>query len=412
MSVAEDRVTVRIRPASMSSDGRAVARLDSGRVVFVDGALPGETVTARLEHDKRSWSAARLIDVESPSPLRVVPTCPRVGAGCGGCDWAHIDVRAQSQLKSALIAEALERIGRIPDPPVSAGIDLGPWRGRTTIRAGVVDGRVALRRGASHDLVVIEGCLVAHPLLLPYLAGPSYPQARELLARCGARTGEVLVAVTPASAGRHLPEEVRVGHFHEQAAGRRWRVSARSFFQSRPDGADALASLVVEAAGSGRGGRAVDLYCGVGLFAGALADAGWTVTAVEGSSRSVDDARVNLAGTGTRVLQADVGRWPPEAAGLVVADPSRAGLGRRGAAAVAATGASRVILVSCDVASLARDSGLLAGLGYRLVSVTPVEMFPHTSHIETVGVFDRRPPSRPRTPPATSQPAGSGRPSR
>jgi 23S rRNA (uracil1939-C5)-methyltransferase len=171
-------------------------------------------------------------------------------------------------------------------------------------------------------------------------------------------------------------------------AGRRWRVSASSFFQSRPDGADALAHLVARAAQCVATGSAVDLYSGVGLFAGVLADGGWSVTAVEGSAPAVVDARVNLADAAT-VVEADVLRWQPVAASLVVADPSRNGLGSKGVEVVVGTGAGRLVLVSCDPAALGRDAGLLLAAGFRLTSATPVDLFPHTFHVEVVSVFDR-----------------------
>jgi 23S rRNA (uracil1939-C5)-methyltransferase len=173
-------------------------------------------------------------------------------------------------------------------------------------------------------------------------------------------------------------------------AGRRWRISAGSFFQARPDGADALAELVADAAErSGPPGSALDLYSGVGLFAGVLAEKGWAVTAVESSPSSAADARANLDGLPVGVVQADVGRWSPPPASLVVADPSRIGLGRKGVEVVAASGAPRLILVSCDAISLGRDSGLLSKKGYRLSEMTLVDMFPQTSHVEVVSVFNR-----------------------
>jgi 23S rRNA (uracil1939-C5)-methyltransferase len=183
---------------------------------------------------------------------------------------------------------------------------------------------------------------------------------------------------------------VHRGHIHELAAGRRWRISARSFFQTRPDGVDALAELVAAAAAeSPSPGVAVDLYSGVGLFAGVLAERGWDVVAVEGAASAADDATVNVLGLAVKVVQADVTKWNPVSADLVVADPSRSGLGRPGVATVAGTRAARLVLVSCDAASLARDAGLLAGAGYHLTSLTPVDLFPHSFHVEVVAVFDR-----------------------
>lgn len=372
----------------MTTDGRAVGRLDSGKVVFIEGALPDEDVDVVIESERSSFASGRSVRVVLASADRTVAPCPHFGEGCGGCRWQHASTAAQARYDSALIADSLRRIGRIAEPPIEAPVELAPWRGRTTIRAGVHDGRAVLRRAASHEPVAIEGCLIAHPLLLPYLSGRRYRGARAVTLRCGARTGEVLIDVAP-SGCVSLPDEVHTDHLHEIAAGRRWRISARSFFQSRPDGADALARVVAAAAGAGGGRRAVDLFSGVGLFAGVLAAAGWSVVAVEGSHRSAGDARVNLADLDVRVVEADVNGWrPDEPADLVVADPSRKGLGRDGVQTVVASGASRTILISCDAASLGRDAGLLVGQGCRLVSVTPIRMFPHSPHIEAVSLFE------------------------
>jgi tRNA/tmRNA/rRNA uracil-C5-methylase (TrmA/RlmC/RlmD family) len=219
--------------------------------------------------------------------------------------------------------------------------------------------------------------------------------ADEVVLRCGARTGERLVAATPRRARLSLPAGVQLHYFHEEAAGQKWRISAPSFFQTRADGVDALAGLVSRAAAEvadegGQAGRAIDLYSGVGLFAGVLAGAGWDVVAVEGSKSAVEDAKVNLAASPVpvQVVQADVQRWTAVPADLVVADPSRAGLGTRGVTAVAGTRARRVVLISCDAASLGRDAGLLRTAGYELRELTPVDLFPHTFHVEVVAVFD------------------------
>jgi tRNA/tmRNA/rRNA uracil-C5-methylase (TrmA/RlmC/RlmD family) len=187
-----------------------------------------------------------------------------------------------------------------------------------------------------------------------------------------------------------VPDDVRSDHVHEVAAGRSWQISAESFFQTRADGVDALVAVVGAAAGElGDVTTAVDLYSGVGVFAGALAESGWSVTAVESSRSAVGDARVNLAGLDVDVVRGDVTTRTPAHADLVIADPNRAGLGRTGVAVVVATAATRAVLVSCDAASLGRDAGLLREAGYNLTAVTPVDLFPHTAHVEVVSVFDR-----------------------
>lgn len=374
---------------AMASGGDAVARDTSGKAVFIGGALPGERVRVRLVADRRRYSTGRLEQVVDASPDRVVSRCPEVARGCGACQWQHVDVAAQQRLKVGFITEAVERSGLLcPGPTASPTLD--PWAFRTTIRAAVSDGRAGFYRAGSHQVVPVDGCLVAHPLLEELLVHTRYPGARSVLLRCGERTGERFAATSPVGHGPQLPDDVRTDHFHEVAAGRVWRISPRSFFQSRPDGADALAEIVGRAASEvGTPSVAVDLYSGVGLFAGVLADGGWSVTAVEGSHAAVGDARHNLSGLPVEVLHADVTNWVPVRADLVVADPSRLGLGHDGAGVVAGTGARRVVLVSCDAASLGRDAARLQQFGYELTAITHVDLFPHTFRVEAVSVFDR-----------------------
>jgi 23S rRNA (uracil1939-C5)-methyltransferase len=377
-------------PDAMASDGRAIARDGAGKVHFIEGALPGETVAVEVDLDRPRYADSVAVDIRQPSPDRVDPPCPRLAEGCGGCQWQHVDPAAQRRLKAGMIIDALRRIGRLDRPPLRPTVELDPWHYRTALRVGIIDGRAALRRRHAHDLVHASGCLIVHPRLAELLEGRRYAGANEVILRCGARTGERLAVTVPRGVKPDLPGDVGTRHYHEKAAGRLWRISARSFFQSRPDGADALAALVLDGASElGPPDRAVDLYSGVGLFAGALAETGWKATAVEGVRTAVDDARTNLSGLAVDVIRADVAGWAAVPAALVVADPSRSGLAAAGVGAVARTGARRVILISCDAASLGRDAGLLTGAGYGLVSVTPVDLFPQTSHIEAVSVFDR-----------------------
>ena len=380
------RLTLNI--VGIARDGSAVAHDKTGRAVFVEGALPGERVLVELRTDRRKIGRGSAVEVLDASPDRVSPPCPEVANGCGACTWQHVTQAAQRQFKAGIVRGSIERSGVVCPAPEQ--VPMAQWNFRTTIRAAVDRGRAGFFRTHSHDVVPIAHCLIAHPLLVDLLVDVRYPGAREVLFRCGARTGERLVATTPSKLASHLPDDVLQEHFHEQAAGRLWRISARSFFQSRPDGADTLAQLVVAAADElGSGSRAVDLYSGVGLFAGVLASKGWSVTAVEGSYSSVSDAQVNLDGLSVEVVRSDVTKWKPSRAELVVADPSRQGLGQQGVDTIEATGARRVVLVSCDSVSLGRDAALLQNSGFELSKVTLVDLFPHTFRVEVVTVFDR-----------------------
>lgn len=377
-------------PTSMVAGGDAIARDGGGRVVFVTGALPGERVQADVQTEHRNHAMAQVVEVLEPSPNRIAAPCPEIARGCGACQWQHIAIDAQRSYKSDIVVDALRRIGKLEPPHPAPTVELDPWAFRTTVRAAVANGRAGYRRSHSHDTLAVDGCLVAHPLVAELMVDGRYPGAAEVLLRCGARTGERLAAVTPQKGPMTVPDDVRSDHVHELAAGRSWRISAGSFFQTRADGVDALADLVIGAADAiGPAGTAIDLYSGVGVFAGVLAPRGWVVTAVESARSAVGDARANLRGLDVRVVRGDAMKWTARPADLVVADPSRTGLGRAGVAVVVATGARRAILVSCDPASLGRDAGLLRDAGYELTSVTPVDLFPHTAHVEVVSTFDR-----------------------
>jgi 23S rRNA (uracil1939-C5)-methyltransferase len=386
--------------------GEALARLGDGRRLLVDGALPGEVVDVALRSVRPRLARAAVVGVRRPAPTRVQPPCPFVAAGCGGCDLQHAAPDAQVGLKVGIVVDALRHLGGVVDPPVEAGAAL-PDRGfRTALRLGVRAGRAGFRRRRSHDVLAVEECLVAHPALSELLAEGRYGRAQEVTLRVGAVTGERLAVLHPTARGAVLPADVTVvgtdelrrgrrAWFHDEVAGRRYRISALSFFQTRTDGAAALVQAVTVAGGDelADAGRVVDAYGGVGLFAAALArpgGAGRRVVLVERSASSCADARRNLSGLDARVVNVAVERWRPGPADVVVADPARAGLGRVAVDVVAATGAAVAVLVSCDAAALARDTRLLGERGYELAQARVVDLFPHTHHVEVVSRFVRR----------------------
>jgi 23S rRNA (uracil1939-C5)-methyltransferase len=331
----------------------------------------------------------------------VEPPCPFVAEGCGGCDWQHVGPDAQRERKAEIVAEELRKATGL-DVAVGPGPDLPTEGHRTTVRGLALGGRFAFRRRQSHELVAVDPCLVVHPLLAELIAEGTFPDG-EVVLRAGARTGERLVVVGGDAEEVVVPDGVRVvsaaaldggkrAWYHEEVAGRTWRISARAFFQARPDGAEALVELVGQALEGVQGDGLADLYGGVGLFVGTVG-AGWPGrrTLVEQNPSSIADARINVVPDGVRAVRADVARWHAGRAAAVVADPPRAGLGKGGVRAVAATRAERVALVSCDPESLGRDARLLGEAGYALAGATLVDLFPHTSHLEVVSRFERHP---------------------
>ncbi|HEX2039511.1 MAG TPA: TRAM domain-containing protein [Acidimicrobiales bacterium] len=389
---------------AVAAGGDAIARDADGRVVLVEGALPGEGVVAELVEEKRDYARARVVEVVSSSPGRVAPPCSGVAAGCGGCQWQHVEPAWQARLKRDIVVDALHRIARLADPPVASEVPAVPaWGHRTTLRLAVEDGRAVYRERRGRRPVVPEQCPVAHARLEELVVDGRFGQAAEVVLRVSEATGERLVVARPTAAGVDVPADVLVvgaderprlrrAAVTEEVAGRRWRVSAESFFQSGPAAAELLVSAVRAAAGAAAGGTVVDAYAGIGLLGGSLPGVG-RLLAVERHPSAVRDARHNLADLPAEVVQAEVAAWraPSSAAvDLVVADPARPGLGGAASAALAAAGAARFVLVSCDPASLARDVRLLDGHGYALTGVQVLDLFPHTFHVEAVARFDAR----------------------
>lgn len=407
---------------ALAAGGDGIARQDDGRVVFVEGALPGERVRAEVVEAKKDFARLQTIAIVSASPDRVEPPCPQVALGCGGCDLLHAAGEAQGRLKRSIVVDALRRLGGVIDAEelVVEAVRRVPDAGyRTTVRA-VVDehGRAGLRRRRSHDPVAFDRCLVAHPLVEEVLVEGRFGSAREVTVRVGVSSQERLVIIGPRipKHGVSVPEGVRIvpGHalarpiqgrnepaIHEDIGGRTWRVSARSFFQSGPAAAQLLVDVVSAAVApvldeAGAGAALVDAYAGVGLLGGAIVGPRPDVRliAIESHPSAVSDARRNLGGIDCDVVSSPVADiemagGAASAPDVVIADPSRTGLGADGAAALAALNAELFVLVSCDPASFGRDTRVLASMGYRLVAAHVLDLFPGTSHVETVATFVR-----------------------
>lgn len=311
----------------------------------------------------------------------------------------HVAPEVQLDHKVDIAREAFRRIGRIEHPWIEPGGTVPPTAYRTTVRLGADrHGRLGVRVHRSHHVVATDACLVLHPDLERLLRdGLRLDGAGEVGLRVSAITGAVTASVP---VGRRLlgPRDV-VGRVDprprawlvERVAGVDLRVGMRSFFQSGPAAAELLVEQVRAAAGAvldDMSQPVVDAYGGVGLFAATLGFRSGVL--VESSASACADARRNLAGRAVDVVESTVESWRAVPAGLVIADPARAGLGRAGAHTVAATGADRVVLVSCDPVSAARDGALLADYGYVPAGVHAVDLFPHTHHVEVVARYDKR----------------------
>ena len=400
---------------NLVAGGDAIARLPSGKVVFVDGALPGETVDIDFTTNRKDFARARVIAVLDPADERVDPPCKFAGQ-CGGCRWQHLATSDQFTAKARIAAESLVRIGRaeLSDEIVANSMRHGRIPAaayRTTVRVAFdASGRAGFRARRSNEVVPINECLVAHPLInrvLPDLSARPGTDA-EVTIRCSTTT-EVVAAMVHGDDGDVSGLEVFdvVGadaRIIESVHGVDLVVSMGAFFQSGPLAAAQLVDVVRHHAGpealSGAYGQVVDAYGGGGLFAATLVPSHVPVTLLEENPWAVNDARVNLGGHVATILEAPVEEWEAQPAGLVIADPARTGLGRGGVEALIAAHAPVFVLVSCDAAAGARDARLLAESGYELEAYSVLDLFPHTHHLEMVMRFRRNAPvdeSRPVT---------------
>ncbi len=419
--------------------GRMIARW-GGRVVLVAGAIPGERVRAVVEAARGGAILARTLEVTRPSPDRR-PVA--VAASCGGRAFAHIAYPRQLALKSAIVRDGFRRIGRIdlPEPPaVAASPEIG-YRLRARLHVG--DGGVGFLDEGSHCVCPVAGTGMLSAGAERTVAALN-AHAHELAAS-GVRTVEL--AEDLAADRRALQFSVR-GRADESGAG--WealtaaagvsglsvasrtvpgppltvgspfvadplasllpspgagvlpppgagvlllRRHAAAFFQANRHLVPALTAAVAELAG---GGEVVDLYAGVGLFAVALAArGGGPVTAVERDPVGARDLAANAAplGDALRIVRAPVETYLKRSGRLsgaaVVVDPPRTGLSREAVTRLARRRPRRIVYVSCDVATQARDLRLLRASGYRLGEVRAFDMFPNTAHVETVVALDR-----------------------
>jgi 23S rRNA (uracil1939-C5)-methyltransferase len=387
-----------VRPDRFVAGGDALARDGDGRVVFVRGAVPGETVAVEITAAKKDWARADVVEVVEPSPDRVVPPCPSRRAGCGGCGWQHLTIEAQRSARVAIVSDALRRLGGVDAPVVEHGGGVEPTGYRTTVRvAAGPDGRPGFRAERSHDVVAAPDCLVAHRSLAELLPQLRLDPAVEATLRVSVATGELNARWDRGDGDvQGLPAGTATGRgaaLHEVVAGRRLQVSIGSFFQSGTQAAELLAATVRRSAPElGRAGVVVDAYAGVGMLAATVTEPTSTVIAIETSRSAVADARHNLADREADVVRTEVGAWraPGElTVDVVLADPARSGLGRPGVTALARAGAPVLVLVSCDPASLGRDTKLLAGAGYAPEWTVVIDTFPHTTHVEAVTRFVR-----------------------
>ncbi|GAA2414799.1 class I SAM-dependent RNA methyltransferase [Actinomadura vinacea] len=425
---------------NVANGGFCVARHE-GRVVFVRHALPGERVRARVTDQTKNFLRADAVEILEASPDRVQPPCPFAGPGrCGGCDWQHATLPAQRRLKAAVVEEQLQRVAgitrtvtveEVPSPP--AEVDRGPGLGwRTRVQFTAVDGTIGLRRHRSHDIEPVDECLIAHPgVEMMGIERKRWPGATSVEGIVSASTGDRLVSLkgrrnarvprldVPVRLVRKGPSrDKQTPYVREEVSGRLFQVSGSGFWQVHPGAAQLLADAVLDALDPRPGDIALDLYCGVGLFAALLGErvgAEGLVVGVESDGQAVRDAKFNARDLPQVAIErGQVEEVVPDlefgradgsdrtqtkrggghhrgarvrGADVVVLDPPRAGAGRAVVDQVARLARRTIAYVSCDPATLARDLAYFSERGWTLESFRAFDAFPMTQHTECLAVL-------------------------
>ncbi len=380
--------------------GSCVARHE-GRVVFVRHTLPGEQVRALVTDGGASsrFLRADAVQVLRPSEHRREPACPWSGPGrCGGCDWQHTDAAYGRELKTAVVAEQLHRLAGIDwegtVEPVPGDVDGLRWRTRVELAVGAA-GRPGLRRHRSHEVLSVDDC----PISVRQVAGTGVFGMR---APDGVSGYDVAVGSDGTAQLVPLPEHGVLPTVRQEvtAAGRTeaFEVSARGFWQGHPGAASTYVGVVLDLLAPAVGERALDLYCGTGLFTRFLAHAvgpEGSVLGVEGDAHAVSDGEPGLAALPqARIERHDVRRDLASIASatndrcdLVVLDPPRTGAGREVVNFMAGLRPRAIAYVACDPAALARDLAYAREAGYRTQVVRAFDAYPMTHHVECIALL-------------------------
>lgn len=395
----------------MTFGGDALGRLPDGRAIFVPFGLPGETVRIRLTEEKAAFTRGQIVEVITPSPQRIQARCPHFGA-CGGCSYQHLAYPDQLDLKQKIVADQLKRLAGLADFPVDPVVaSPNPWNYRNSIQFRVSPaGRLGFQRANSTTFIEIKECSLPQEninRLWPQLDLEENSGIERVIIRAGNEDDLILGLEsqqdTPPEFSVDFPISVVYSNGDDSTvlsgdefvvmavSGRSFKVSIDSFFQTNIPQAEAMVAKVLQLAGDLRGKVILDAYCGVGLFSAFLVKEASQLIGIELSDSACDDYATNLdefdnvslyMGAVEQVLPSLEIR--PD---VVVIDPPRAGLDKRVITAIAAAQPQKVIYVSCDPATFARDVKRFGQQGYSLVSVTPFDQFPQTHHIETIGLF-------------------------
>ncbi|WNR45099.1 23S rRNA (uracil(1939)-C(5))-methyltransferase RlmD [Paenibacillus roseipurpureus] len=436
----------------ISHDGEGVGRAN-GFTLFVAGALPGERALVRVEHLKKQYGYAALVELLETSPDRVAPDC-LIYEECGGCQLQHLSYEAQLRVKRQQVVDNLVRIGKLENIIVHPTLGMAdPWRYRNKAQVPFGEERGGLIGGfyaqGSHRIIDMEACLIQHEAndevvarvkeigsrlgIRAYREETGTGLLRHVVVKVGFRTGEIMVVLVTNGADiprvdewvagirEALPAVKSICHninvrqtnvifgdetrvlwgsevIYDYIGDVKFAISARSFFQVNPVQTEVLYGKALEYAALTGGETVVDAYCGIGTISLFLAQRAGQVYGVEIVEEAISDARKNAALNGMMNVHFEAGpaevvlpEWTRQGVrpDVIVVDPPRKGCDPALLATILELRPRRVVYVSCSASTLARDLRVLVDGGYGVAEVTPVDMFPHTVHVESVALLVR-----------------------
>jgi 23S rRNA (uracil1939-C5)-methyltransferase len=401
-----------IRLEKMVHGGDAMGHAPDGRPVFVPLAAPQDLARVEIVEEKKGFLRGRLVELLQPSSERVAPLCPLFG-DCGGCQLQHLEYAAQWRVKREILREQLTRLGGFSDVPMAEGVAApDPFHYRNHMQFSLAkDGKLGFNRIASHRVLAVEECfLPMEPLeaLRRSFDWEPVPGVRQVGFRTAddgemivmeSDTGEVPEAVVEAETSVAVlspdgaAEYLAGGPLHYSVRGRVFQVSAGSFFQVHTALVPDMVTQVLAYANVQPGDTVLDLYCGTGLFTAFLAERAARTIGVEMAPSSIEDFTVNLAEFDTVDLFAASAELAlPALEGQIavaVVDPPREGMEESALRELVRRAPERIVMVSCDSATLARDAGRLRDGGYALQQITPMDLFPQTFHLETISYWKK-----------------------
>ncbi len=397
--------------------GEAMGRLPDGRAVFVPFGLPGEQVRVELTEDKKNFARGKLIEILKASPERIDPKCKHFGK-CGGCHYQNLPYEKQLLAKTEILRDQLQRIGKIENPPIAQMV-ASPleWNYRNHVQFHLTaEGKVGFINAKGNSTLPIEECHLPEAGINAFWPDLQFESNKDV-ERVSLRAGldeELMVVLESESAETpelEIEADVSVVHLFDEHAvviagqdnllfnilGKDFRVSAGSFFQVNTKMAEKMVEhlLTYSLARVSLSTTLLDVYCGVGLFSKFFAAKCQQVIGIETSESACEDFAFNLdefdnvelyEGTAEEILPGLVGQIGNLS--YMIVDPPRAGIERHALDAVLSIKPQIIAYVSCDPSTLARDAARLISGGYRLVEVTPFDLFPQTYHIESISIFE------------------------